>query len=96
VDISYQARIDKLNREVGKYHSGLQKRNWTEEDPMLYEMSIKKIQDIENKVQSEYQFEAGKNSALKIVELDNQALLADTKSMQKEILKGNFKLSINT
>jgi len=29
------------------------------------------------------------------VQLDNQALVADQNSMQKEILKGNFKININ-
>jgi hypothetical protein len=35
------------------------------------------------------------DQSLQIVQLDNQALVADQISMQQEILKGNFKIKIN-
>jgi hypothetical protein len=54
VKINHQIKIDKLNRDVGKYHSGLEKKNWVDEDPLLYEMSLKKLQEIEDKVSFSY------------------------------------------
>ena len=42
-----------------------------------------------------YQEISKHDQSLKIVQLDNQALVADQISMQQEILKGNFQIKIN-
>ena len=49
--LNRKLQIDKLNKEVGKYHSALEKRPWSLEDPLLYEMAIKRLKDIEEKVE---------------------------------------------
>ena len=62
---------------------------------MLYEMAIKHLQEIEEKVMKSYHEMSKQDQSLNIVKLDNQALVADQNSMQQEILKGNFKININ-
>jgi len=51
VVLSHQLKIDSLNKDVGKYHSALEKRPWSIEDPLLYEMAIKRLKEIEAKVE---------------------------------------------
>jgi hypothetical protein len=51
VVLSHKLKIDSLNKDVGKYHSGLEKRPWSIEDPLLYEMAIKRLKEIEAKVE---------------------------------------------
>jgi hypothetical protein len=53
-------------------------------------MAIKRLKEIEDKVMKNYQEISKQDQSLKIVQLDNQALVADQISMQQEILKGNF------
>ena len=55
VQIEHKLKIDSLNKDIGKYHSKLEKRPWSLEDPMLFELAIKRLQEIEEKVMKNYQ-----------------------------------------
>lgn len=46
--------INRLNAKVGKYNSVNMKIDWSVEDPVLYEIALKRIQEIEEKIQNDH------------------------------------------
>jgi hypothetical protein len=62
---------------------------------LLFEFAEQRLTGIEDRVQEEYKKNQREVRTHKIMELENQALVVDDAAMQKEILKGNFKLLIN-
>ena len=91
----HKTRITQLNHEMGQYKSTSLKNDWTIQDPVLYELAQKRLAEIEERVQYEYSKHQIDDRHMKIIELNNQALVANETAMQKEILKGNFQLKIS-
>lgn len=91
----HQSLVQKLNAGVGSYQSVNMKIDWQKQDPVLFELAEKRIGEIEERIQDEYNKNQKEERTQKIIELENQALVIDDAAMQKEILKGNFKLRIS-
>ena len=62
---------------------------------MLYDLALQRIGQIEDRVKNQTKIKNLDEKTLKVIELDNQALVVDQQSMQQEIMKGKFKLKIS-
>eukprot|EP00347_Sterkiella_histriomuscorum_P011478 403372302 len=84
-----------LNAKIGQYKSINQKIDWSVQDPVLFDLAMSRISEIEGKVMKKYEDEKKSETANKVAKLTNQALQLDQKRNQQEILKGNYYLNIN-
>lgn len=80
---------------IGKYQSAMKRTSLQQEDPMLYDLALKRLKEIEDKVHRHTIIKNKDEKSLNVIQLDNQALVVNQVSKQKEILKGKFQLKIS-
>ncbi|CDW90699.1 UNKNOWN [Stylonychia lemnae] len=90
-----QRQIKQLNGKIGQYKSINQKMNWSVTDPLLYELAVQRMSEIENQVYNQFRQDKKDEQANRVAKLTNQALQLDQQRQQQEILKGNYYLNIS-
>jgi hypothetical protein len=50
----HKMKIERLNADVGKYKSANTKINWAKEDPLLHEVALKRLENIQERVLYDY------------------------------------------
>ena len=69
--------LKQLNATIGQYQSINQKIDWSVEDPVLYDLAIQRIREIEKKVLLKYKEAQRTESKSRIVNLHNKACVTN-------------------